>query len=1177
MSLNYTPSITSNNATVDTSYTITYTVPATSLILPKINSFSLTTSPATSTYTFNSKSVLTSAVSPSGNGLNYLTSNATTGNIYYGDASNQLIGQVTPAGVISTYTNTTGTNPNFLTFDNANINLYYSYVGGNSIYYVTGPSATPTLFTNVSIANPRSIAFDSSGNLYVVNTAGLFAISKFDSSGTILTTSTTSAATSGLRGCAFDNSNNLYVADLTNGRIWKCDASLNLQGFTSAGSIPNAASIVFDGSTYLYVSTVSSSKTVFRVDLNGNVTNFYPNGSFTNNASGLTYNRFNNNLYSLDYVAKTIYVDSINQYTFTGTSFSTPNTAYTLTITDASNNTITNSLTLNTLLTLNYSSSILTNNATVDTSYNITYTVPTTSLILPKINSFSLTTSPATSTYTFNSKSVLTSAVSPSGNGLNYLTSNATTGNIYYGDASNQLIGQVTPAGVISTYTNTTGTNPIFLAFDNSNVNLYYSYGGGNSIYKVTGPSATPTLFTNAGIANPRGIAFDSSGNLYVVNTAGVVAIRKFNSSGTIIANSTTSPATSGLRGCVCDNSNNLYVADITNGRIWKCDASLNLQGFTSAGSIPNAASIVFDGSTYLYVSTVSSSKTVFRVDLNGNVTNFYPNGSFTNNASGLTYNRFNNNLYSLDYVAKTIYVDSINQYTFTGTSFSTPNTAYTLTITDASSAIITNSLTLNTGSGPSSAQQLFFPPLKGSSVANGSQVWRIGTKTNSLYNSVLTMDLVFKYIDNSVIFDLASPSGNYMTLFHMGTDTVTAGFTVVLKQIGSTVSVGLRSSTGSNWTDISGSFVSLNSIGNVANDAFMIMFQYNIGSNPQVVNFYVVQYNTTTTKTAPDFSFNTTYPNNTYNIGGQWGFGSAPQSNLSVTPYAGNTTDCLLSGAGENNYNACIAQNISVLYLRTWGTSPIIPVTSTNATTYAMFNTTASRSLYSLNKSNTPVTADVSGLDFQLSIPISSTNLADLSNSAVTPSRSVTLTTSTTSFPTLNTKDFAINTTVGLNSITANEIPCLLIGTQILTPNGYKLIEQFQVGDEVLTHDNRIIKITNIKLFTAHASENTSPRIIRKGTYGAIEDLYLSKGHSILIDNTFKWPFKLELEMNTSLSTIQYYCLMCEDYYKDTLIANGVIVETWSGYDPITEVDDTKYRIAPEYLNENEERILLI
>ena len=253
----------------------------------------------------------------------------------------------------------------------------------------------------------------------------------------------------------------------------------------------------------------------------------------------------------------------------------------------------------------------------------------------------------------------------------------------------------------MSTYTNTTGTNPIFLAFDNSNINLYYSYGGGNSIYKVTGPSETPTLFTNAGIANPRGIAFDSSGNLYVVNTAGGVAITKFNSGGTIIANSTSSAATSGLRGCVCDNSNNLYVADQVNGRIWKCDASLNLQGFTIAGSIPNAASIVFDGSTYLYVSTGSASKTVFRVDLNGSVTNFYPNNSFTNNASGLTYNRFNNNLYSLDNTAKTIYVDSINQYTFTGTSFSTPNTAYTLTITDASSAIITNSLTLNTGSAP--------------------------------------------------------------------------------------------------------------------------------------------------------------------------------------------------------------------------------------------------------------------------------------------------------------------------------------------------------------------------------------------------------------------------------------------------------------------------------------------
>ena len=742
MSLNYTPSITSNNATVNTSYNITYTVPTTSLILPKINSFSLTTSPATSTYTFNSKSVLTSAVSPSGNGLNYLTSNATTGNIYYGDITNTLIGQVTPAGIISTYTNTTGTNPIFLTFDNANINLYYSYGGGNSIYYVTGPSATPILFTNTNLNSPRGIAFDSNNDLYVVNTTGAFAISKFDSNGTFIANSTT-LSTSGLRGCVFDNSNNLYVADQTNGRIWKCDASLNLQGFTSAGSIPNAASIVFDGSTYLYVSTVSSSKTVFRVDLNGNVTNFYPNNSFTNNASGLTYNRFNNYLYSLDTVAKTIYVDSINQYTFTGVSV--PNSAtYTLTIKDASSNTITNSLTLNTLSTLNYSSSILTNNATVNTSYNITYTVPTSQLIsqnlLPKTN-FTLTTTPSTSTYTSStSVSILVNM-----DYMNYLTTD-NNGNIYYNNNNLNLFGKITPSGLVSVYAYAPDNGARFMAFDNSGIILYYTDTVTNTIYYIPSQNATPILFANnTNLISPRGICFDNSGNLYVTNSgnsSSKYTIIKYDKNGTKLANSISfSNVTANRMYGIAFANRYIWGCGYISGNLFQYDQSLNLiNTFNSGFTTP--LTIVYDGSSNFYVSDANS---VYILDFSGNKTLYYPIGTYS--SPRLAY--FNNTLYINDSgtsgITKTIYVDSINQYNFTGTSFSTPNTAYTLTIKDASSNTITNSLTLNTMSFPCFKKDTKILCMNdlGETVYIPIQNIRPGTLVKTFRNGFLPVDMI--------------------------------------------------------------------------------------------------------------------------------------------------------------------------------------------------------------------------------------------------------------------------------------------------------------------------------------------------------------------------------------------------------------------------------------------------
>lgn len=320
----------------------------------------------------------------------------------------------------------------------------------------------------------------------------------------------------------------------------------------------------------------------------------------------------------------------------------------------------------------------------------------------------------------------------------------------------------------------------------------------------------------------------------------------------------------------------------------------------------------------------------------------------------------------------------------------------------------------------------LYFPALSTISVASGSQLWRVATKTSNTYNNFLIAEMVFRYIENVAEFDM---SGSYMTLFHQGVDSSNTGFSVVLYKASANadIQLGIRYKNTSQglWTDLPGSFVTLNDIGNQDLDGFYFMFQYNYSNPNQIINFYVTQYNGTTNKTSPDFSFTTSSISiNTTNLN-QWGFGSLPQAlNTNITGYD-----------DTNSYNGYIAQNTQVQYLRTWNT--VVPVTSSTAGTYAMFNTVDSTySLYNLNKLNTYVPPATTGLNFQLLIPDNSTQLTDLYNNSVVPAVQVTLTTQSTSFQTLEA--FAVNSTTDLQFVDPSQIPCLLKGTKILTPNGY-------------------------------------------------------------------------------------------------------------------------------------------
>lgn len=468
----------------------------------------------------------------------------------------------------------------------------------------------------------------------------------------------------------------------------------------------------------------------------------------------------------------------------------------------------------------------------------------------------------------------------------------------------------------------------------------------------------------------------------------------------------------------------------------------------------------------------------------------------------------------------------------------------------------------------------LYFPTILST---NTNPSFREICHIDNIYADMFTTDFIFYTDPANILFPWTSGATQYyMTLFFIGqSDSTEHGWQICLvKRPNNNYYIGIRynQQPTATWVEFTDSFYQID-----ISKPYMVLFQYHIlaRNQPSILNFYVTEYNS---KTTPDFSYNISKSINDgfpdikiTGSGSNLSFGSSPEN--------ASTNYGLITGT--TLYNSYQAQSTYMKFMRTWDI--LIPATST-ALQYSLFNSTnPTYSLYSLDHNNTYVPNNTSNMQYQLYI--TGIGLSNVYNYSISRQQLVTQLTTLTG---ITLDKLVTGNSYTLNSVQSiyENVFCLLEGTEILTPDGNILIEKLKVGDSVITHTGRIVKIihtnkTNISRFMLN--KHTIPVVIKKGYYNAYKDLYLSPGHAILINDVYKCSFdnienieSVGEDFLTQHNPIKYHHISLENYYTDNIIANGVIVECLGtcGKHDIDIVTGQKYKRDNNYYNEQGQRI---
>ena len=132
--------------------------------------------------------------------------------------------------------------------------------------------------------------------------------------------------------------------------------------------------------------------------------------------------------------------------------------------------------------------------------------------------------------------------------------------------------------------------------------------------------------------------------------------------------------------------------------------------------------------------------------------------------------------------------------------------------------------------------------------------------------------------------------------------------------------------------------------------------------------------------------------------------------------------------------------------------------------------------------------------------------------------------------------------------------LPCLLSKTLIRTPYGNELIDNLKEGDLVVTGDNRTVPIMKIlKCKINDPKDSVLPVIVPKDFFGPNvpdRNTYISHNHAIKAASDF-WVYGEQNNFPKHNVEPLYYHIKLPKYFTDDLIANNMVVESWTGLDP--------------------------
>lgn len=583
------------------------------------------------------------------------------GNFYVSAQSVHVVVKITPAGVVSTFagsgrrgysgdggaaTQAQLSAPAGVAIDSAG-NLYVADLGNNAVRKIdTDGNINTVTLPDVTLGQPSSVAVDGGGNLYIVD-ADNSCVRKLSTNNVVSSAAGTcggggyggdggpapDAWLSVPSGVAVDTAGNLYISEYNSNRIRKVTASdgkiatmagTGVSGSSGDGAAatsaklnnPRDVSVDADGNVYIAdtgnhrIRKINNQGTITTIAGSGQL-NF---GGFSGDGAAAVAADLNSPFGVAVDASGNVYVSDTNN-----------NRLRKVTASDGKIATIAG----NGLLSyggdgLSASLALFSNPSSVaiDAAGN-TYIADGSNNVIRKIDSSGrVSTVAGTGSYGYSGDGAAATAAqlnSPQAVAVDAV------GNLYIADSNNMVIRKVDSQGKITT-----------VAGNNS---FGYSGDGG--------------LATAAALGNPISLAINATGELYIVDNANNV-VRKVDGSGkiTTVAGSgqpgysgddglATLATLTNPRGLAFDAAGNLYIADSQNNTVRKVDGSGKITtvagtntwgnsgdgGQATAATLGNPTGLAFDVNGNLYIADTDNS-VIRRVDGNGLISTVAGNGN---------------------------------------------------------------------------------------------------------------------------------------------------------------------------------------------------------------------------------------------------------------------------------------------------------------------------------------------------------------------------------------------------------------------------------------------------------------------------------------------------------------------------------------------------------------------